>query len=68
MAKGYSKDLRMRAIELVESGESAREAARILNLGVKTVETHRAAAHRKLGFSSAANLVRYAVRNRMVEA
>ena len=29
MAKGYSKDLRVRAVELVESGESAREAARI---------------------------------------
>ncbi|HEY5732840.1 MAG TPA: IS630 family transposase [Methyloceanibacter sp.] len=36
MAKGYSKDLRVRAVELVESGESAREAARILNLGVST--------------------------------
>jgi transposase len=36
MAKGYSNDLRVRAVELVESGESAREAARILNLGVST--------------------------------
>jgi transposase len=36
MAKGYSKDLRVRAVELVEAGESAREAARILNLGVST--------------------------------
>ena len=36
MTKGYSKDLRMRAVELVESGESAREAARILNLGAST--------------------------------
>ena len=36
MAKGYSKDLRVRAVELVESGESAREAARILNLGAST--------------------------------
>ncbi|OMI08640.1 transposase, partial [Bradyrhizobium brasilense] len=26
----------MRAVELVESGESAREAARILNLGAST--------------------------------
>jgi transposase-like protein len=37
MAKGYSKDLRVRAIELVESGESAREAARILNLSASTM-------------------------------
>ena len=36
MAKGYSKDLRERAIELIEAGESAREAARTLNIGVST--------------------------------
>ncbi len=36
MAKGYSKDLRVRAIGLVESGESAREAARLLDLGAST--------------------------------
>jgi transposase len=36
MAKGYSKDLRVRAVELVESGESAREAARTLNIGAST--------------------------------
>jgi transposase len=36
MAKGYSKDLRMRAVEIVESGESAREAARILSIGAST--------------------------------
>ena len=36
MAKGYSTDLRVRAIELVEEGESAREAARILGVGVSS--------------------------------
>ena len=36
MAKGYSKDLRVRVVALVESGESAREAARLLNLGAST--------------------------------
>ena len=30
MAKGYSKDLRVRAVALVEDGESRREAARVL--------------------------------------
>jgi FixJ family two-component response regulator len=39
-----------------------------LNLGVKTVETHRAAAHHKLRLQSTARLVRYAVRNNMVSA
>jgi transposase len=36
MAKGYSKDLRVRAVEIIESGESAREAARMLSLGAST--------------------------------
>ena len=36
MARGYSKDLRVRAVSIVEAGESAREAARVLNIGAST--------------------------------
>jgi transposase len=36
MAKGYSTDLRARAVAMVESGESAREAARVLDVGAST--------------------------------
>jgi transposase len=36
MAQGYSKDLRVRAISIVEAGESAREAARLLSIGAST--------------------------------
>ena len=36
MAKGYSKDLRVRAVSIVETGESAREAARLLDVGAST--------------------------------
>jgi len=36
MAKGYSKDLRVRAVSIVEAGESAREAARLLEVGAST--------------------------------
>jgi transposase len=36
MAKGYSKDLRMRVVTIVEAGESAREAARLLQIGAST--------------------------------
>ena len=36
MANGYSKDLRVRAVAMINSGESAREAARLLNLGAST--------------------------------
>jgi len=36
MAKGYSKDLRARAVAMVEEGESRREVARVLNLAPTT--------------------------------
>ena len=36
MGKGYSKDLRERVVAIVDGGESAREAARLLNLGAST--------------------------------
>ncbi len=36
MAKGYSKDLRERAVALVDEGESRREVARVLNLAPST--------------------------------
>ena len=36
MAKGYSKDLRVRAVSMSEEGESAREVARVLNIGAST--------------------------------
>lgn len=55
-------------IQLIAEGHSNKQIANVLNISVKTVETHRAAAMRKLNLSSAAALVRYAVRNRIVEA
>jgi transposase len=36
MAKGYSKDLRVRAVSIVETGESAREAGRVLDVSAST--------------------------------
>ena len=44
-----------------------REMTEILNLSVKTIETHRAAAMRKLNVTSTAAIVRYAIRNKLVE-
>ena len=40
----------------------------MLHISLKTTETHRAAVMRKLNLPSAAALVRYAIRNRLVEA
>jgi transposase len=36
MAKGYSKDLRERAVAMVAEGESRREVARVLNVAAST--------------------------------
>lgn len=69
--KGHVSPLSARersVVQLVAEGHSNKGIARILNLSVKTVETHRFAANRKLGLSSTADLVRYAVRNQIIEA
>ena len=36
MGRGYSNDLRARVVAIVQDGESAREAARLLNVGAST--------------------------------
>ena len=55
-------------VQLIAQGHSNnKEMSEILSLNLKTIEGHRAAAMRKLNFRSTAALVRYAVRNRLVE-
>jgi DNA-binding NarL/FixJ family response regulator len=54
-------------VRLIAEGHSSRQIAQMLNLTLKTVETHRATVMRKLDLSSSAALVRYAVRNKLVE-
>jgi DNA-binding NarL/FixJ family response regulator len=53
-------------IQLVAEGYTNKQIANLLNISFKTVETHRAAIMRKLNLSSLAELVRYAIRNRIV--
>jgi DNA-binding NarL/FixJ family response regulator len=55
-------------IGLLAGGRSNKEAAKTLGISVKTVETHRAAIMRKLGFGSIVKLVRYAVREHFIRA
>lgn len=55
-------------IQLLAEGLSNKEAADKLGISVKTVETHRAAVMRKLGLHSIGELVRYAIRNKFIEA
>ncbi|HEX4574794.1 MAG TPA: response regulator transcription factor [Gemmatimonadales bacterium] len=49
-------------LRLLAEGYRTREIARRLRLSVKTIETHRAEAMRRLGIRDLAGLVRYAVR------
>ena len=55
-------------VQLIAEGQSNKEVARRLEISIKTVETHRAAAMRKLNVTSTAGLVRYAIRNKLVDA
>ena len=55
-------------LELVGRGFMSKQIAYMLNISVKTVETHRASAMRKLKLRTTADLVRYAVRNQLIQA
>jgi len=55
-------------VRLIAEGHSNKAAAIALNISLKTVETHRAAVMQRLNLSSPAALVRYAVRNHIVDA
>jgi DNA-binding NarL/FixJ family response regulator len=54
-------------VELIAEGYTNKEIATALNIAFKTVETRRAVLMKKLGLSSSADIVRYAIRNRLVE-
>jgi DNA-binding NarL/FixJ family response regulator len=55
-------------LRLVVDGQTNRSIGTSLDIAVKTVETHRSAIMRKLNLSSVAALVRYAVRNNIVQS
>ena len=55
-------------VQLLAEGRTSKEVAVILNLSVKTAETHRTNLMRKLGLHSVAGkFIRYAVRNGIVQ-
>jgi len=53
--------------QLLAEGKSSKEVAATLGVSTKTVETHRANLMHKLGCHSLADLVHYAVRNRIID-
>ncbi|MGP8033579.1 MAG: response regulator [Steroidobacteraceae bacterium] len=54
-------------VQLLAEGASNKEVARSLGISVKTAETHRSNIMRKMQFESLSDLVRYAVRNKIIE-
>jgi two-component system response regulator NreC len=53
-------------LQLLAEGRSNKEVAGILNLSINTIETHRTRIMQKLNLHSAADIVLYAVRKRII--
>jgi DNA-binding NarL/FixJ family response regulator len=54
-------------VQLIAEGKTSKEVAVALEISVKTAETHRANIMRKLEIHSISELVRYAIKNRIIE-
>lgn len=55
-------------VRMVAEGYTNKGISAFLSLSIKTTETHRAAAMRKLDVNSTAGLVKYAIRNNLLIA
>jgi two-component system, NarL family, response regulator NreC len=66
--KSRITDREREIVQLLAEGKTSKEIATMLGISVRTVETHRAAIMKKLGLKSFSELIRYAVRNKIVEA
>jgi DNA-binding NarL/FixJ family response regulator len=55
-------------VQQIAEGRMNKQIAAVLQISIKTVETHRATAMRKLNLRTTADLVRYAVRNNIIQA
>lgn len=53
-------------LRLIAQGRRSREIAQMLGVSLRTIETHRAASMRKLNLHSVAEVVRYAMRERII--
>jgi DNA-binding NarL/FixJ family response regulator len=66
--KGRLTPRQREIVQLLAEGKSSKEVAVALGLSVKTAETHRANIMRRLDCHSVSELVRYAVRNSIIDA
>jgi DNA-binding NarL/FixJ family response regulator len=60
-------DREREVVQLLAEGKANKEVAAALGISVKTAETHRATIMRKLEIDSIADLVRYAIRNGLID-
>ena len=68
LSRGPLTNRERTVLRLIVDGQTNRNIGTSLDIAVKTVETHRSAIMRKLNLSSVAALVRYAVRNNIVQS
>jgi two-component system, NarL family, response regulator NreC len=66
--KSRITDREREIVQLLAEGKTSKEVAAVLGISVRTVETHRATIMKKLGLKSFSELIRYAIRNNIVEA
>ncbi len=58
----------LEVLTLIADGHSTKSIAHQLNIAYKTADTHRTRMMEKLGIHNAAGLVRYAIREGIIEA
>jgi DNA-binding NarL/FixJ family response regulator len=58
----------LQVITLICDGRTTKQIASLLNIGVKTADSHRTRLMQKLDIHSTAGLVRYAIRQGLIEA
>ena len=63
----FSNIVNREVVQLIAEGKSNKEVADALAVSVRTAESHRASILRKLNLDSVAGLVRYAIRNHLIE-
>lgn len=60
-------DRELEIVQMIAEGRMNKQVSNDLGISVKTVESHRASVMRKLNLTTAADLVRYAVRHNIIE-
>jgi DNA-binding NarL/FixJ family response regulator len=61
-------DREFQVFQLIAGGRSVTEIARALSLSVKTVSTHKTHVMEKLGLANQAELIRYALENKLIDS